>query len=98
VPENVVIGGIGYSRDKWEIDLQARWQSSFQDYQPIDSGFALQPVMVNNYVTMNGRIGYRLSDHVTLALAAQQFNVSRMYQTAAPPVERRVIATLTVRY
>jgi iron complex outermembrane receptor protein len=98
VPEHVVIGGIGYSREKWEADVQARWQSSFQDYRPINSSFFLQPVMVDNYVTLNARIGYRMTEHVTLALTAQQFNTSRLYQTAAPPVERRIIATLTVRY
>jgi len=93
-----VVGGIGYSREKWEADLQARWQSSFQDYRPIDSTFYLQPVMVDNYVTLNARIGYHLTDHVTLALSAQQFNTSRLYQSAAPPVERRIMGTLTVRY
>jgi hypothetical protein len=47
---------------------------------------------------MNGRIGYNVTDHVTVALSAQQFNTSRLYQTSAPPVERRIIASLTVRY
>ncbi len=58
----------------------------------------MQPYTVNNYVTMNGRIGYNVTDHVTVALSAQQFNTSRLYQTSAPPVERRIIASLTVRY
>jgi len=98
VPQDVVIGGVGYSREKWELDLQARWQSSFEDFRSVNSGFILQPVVVNNYVTLNGRIGYRVTDHVTVALSAQQFNTSRLYETGAPPVERRIIASLTVRY
>jgi outer membrane receptor for ferrienterochelin and colicins len=98
VPQHVLIGGIGYTWEKLELDAQVRWQSSYQDYRSTGDGFTLQPFTVDNYVTMNGRIGYQVTDHVTVALAAQQFNTSRLYQTAAPPVERRIIASLTVRY
>ena len=98
VPRNVVIGGIGYTWERLEMDLQARWQSSYQDYRSNPDAFTLQPYTVNNYLTMNGRIGYNVTDHVTVALSAQQFNTSRLYQTAGPPVERRIIASLTLRY
>jgi outer membrane receptor for ferrienterochelin and colicins len=94
----VVIGGIGYTWERLEMDLQARWQSSYQDYRSLGNGFTLQPYTVDNYLTMNGRIGYNITDHLTVALAAQQFNTSRLYQTSAPPVERRVIVSLTARY
>jgi iron complex outermembrane receptor protein len=97
-PQDVVVGGIGYTWEKLELDAQARWQSSYQDYRSIGNGFTLQPVVVDNYVTMNARIGYRVAEHVTVALSAQQFNTSRLYQTAAPPVERRILASLTVRW
>lgn len=98
VPQDVVTGGVGYSQDKWELDLEGRWQSSYQDFQPGGNELILQPVVVNNYVTLNARIGYRVTDHVTAALSAQQFNTSRLYETSAPPVERRIIASLTLRY
>jgi iron complex outermembrane receptor protein len=98
VPQHVVIGGLGYSWERLEIDVQARWQSSYQDYRSTTTSIYLQPVVVNNYLTMNGRIGYRLTDNLSVALSAQQFNTSLMYQTAAPPVERRIIASLTARY
>jgi iron complex outermembrane receptor protein len=97
-PQHVVVGGIGYSWERLEIDVQARWQSSYQDYRSTAASIYLQPVMVNNYLTMNGRIGYRVTDNLTVALSAQQFNTSRLYQTAAPPVERRIIASLTAHY
>jgi outer membrane receptor for ferrienterochelin and colicins len=98
VPQSVVVGGIGYTWEKLELDAQARWQSSYQDYKSNDNGIYLQPVVVNNYLTMDARIGYRMSEHVTVALSAQQFNTSQQYETAAPPVQRRIIASLTVRY
>jgi hypothetical protein len=58
----------------------------------------LQPIEVRNYLTLNARIGYRLVEHVTLAVAAQQFNTSRLLQTEGPPVERRVLASVTAGF
>ena len=97
VPEHVVIGGIGYTRGKWELDLLGRWQSSYLDYRLNDSRTALLPVNVDNYLTLDARVGYRLTETMTLSLSAQQFNQSRLLETAGPPVERRVIAGVTVR-
>ena len=97
-PRNVVDASIGYTRDRVEVDLQVRWQSSFIDYRPTGASFYLQPVEVRNYVTANARVAYKLTDRLTAALTAQQFNTSRLYQTAGPPVERRIIASLTARF
>jgi outer membrane receptor for ferrienterochelin and colicins len=97
VPQHVVIGGIGYSTDRLELDLMARWQSSFLDFRTPDDTITYQPVTIRNYITMNARIGYRLTDNVTVALTAQQFNRSSLVETAGPPTERRIIASVTVR-
>jgi iron complex outermembrane receptor protein len=94
-PRNVVIGGFGYSRDKWEMDLMARWQSSFLDYRMNQDRTALIPVTIDNYVTMNARIGYRVTENVTVALAAQQFNAPALADTAGPPIQRQIILSLT---
>ncbi len=96
-PENVVIGGIGYTRDKLELDLVARWQSSYLDFRLNPDRTALLPVDVDSYVTMNARVGYRLTDAVLMAVTAQQFNRSQLIETAGPLVERRIIASITVR-
>jgi hypothetical protein len=42
-------------------------------------------------------VGYRLTDSLTLALAAQQFNQSQLSETAGPPVQRQIIVSLTLR-
>jgi hypothetical protein len=94
-PNHVVIGGIGYSRDKWETDLMARWQSSFLDYRLNAQRTALLPIEVDNYITMTARIGYRLSETLTIALTAQQLNSEYLIETAGPPVERQIILSLT---
>jgi hypothetical protein len=97
-PRNVVIAGIGYSQGKWEADLQARWQSSYLDFRMGAGLTGLQPVTVQNYVTANGRIAYRVLENVTFALMLQQFNQARIAETAGPPVERRVILSATARF
>lgn len=97
-PRHVLTGGLGYSRDRWELDLTARWQSSYRDFQGLGRDFLLQEVEIRNYITFNARIGFRLTDNVTLALSAQQFNTSRLYQTAGTPVERQVIGSLSAHF
>ena len=52
---------------------------------------------MDNYVTLNARVGYRVTDWMLLALTAQQFNQSQLYETAGPPVERRIIASFSLR-
>jgi outer membrane receptor for ferrienterochelin and colicins len=98
VPRSVVAAGIGYTYDRLELDLLGRWQSSYRDFQGTGNGVLLQPVEVRNYLTLNARAGYRLTDNFTVSLTAQQFNTSRLLQTAGPPVERRVIAGVTARF
>jgi outer membrane receptor for ferrienterochelin and colicins len=98
VPRHVVTAGIGYTRDRLEMDLLGRWQSSYLDFQDLAGSVQLQPIEVQNYVTLNARVGYRLTDHLTAAVTAQQFNQSRIMQAAGPQVEREIIASVTVRY
>lgn len=97
-PTHVVVLGGGYSRGPWELNGQARWQSRFRDYRGDPSQNTLSPVEIPNYVTVNSRIAYKLTDNLTLALSAAQLNRSRLLQAAAPPVERRLFLSLTARY
>jgi outer membrane receptor for ferrienterochelin and colicins len=72
--------------------------SSYLDYRGTATSIYLEPIEVRNYLTMNRRAGYKLTDSVTLLLTGQRFNTSRLYQTAAPPVERQLIVSLTARF
>ncbi len=96
-PTHVVQLGGGYTQGRWEADVQGRWQSRYRDYA---SGGPLQfiPVEVPNYLQLNGRIAYKVTDGFTLALTGTQFNVSRLMQTAGTPVERRLFLTGTLRF
>lgn len=96
-PEHVVIGGIGYTRDRLELDMMARWQSSYLDYRLNGDRTALLPINVDNYISLSARIGYRLTDTLTAAVTARQFNQSQLLETAGPAVQRAVIVSLTAR-
>ena len=98
VPEHVVDAGIGYSFEKFEADLMARWQSSFLDVRAPRTPGPLQLVSVDNYITVNARIAYRVLENVTLAVAAQQLNAPSLITTAGAPQERRLIASVTARF
>jgi iron complex outermembrane receptor protein len=95
-PTHVIVLGGGYTYGKWECDVQSKWQSWFLDYRAIPTQSTLQPVMVGNYLTANARIGYRVTDNVTAALSAQQFNVSNLLVSAGPPIQRRIFLSLTI--
>ncbi len=96
-PQHTVILGGGYSVGKWEFDAQGRWQSTFQDFKASPySGF--DAVQVPNYISLNARAGYRVTENLTLSGTAQQFNVSRLTESAGPPVERRLILAATAHF
>ena len=95
-PTHVVVLGGGYSVGSWEFDVQGRWQSWFQDYRGDATTGTLVPAQVGNYLAADARIGYRVTDNITAAVSAQQFNVSHLTVTQGPPVERRIFLSLTV--
>lgn len=74
------------------------WQSSFLDVRAAPGLAPLELVKINNYVTFNARVGYRLTEHVTLAATAQQLNEPRLVTTGGAPMERRLIASVTARF
>ena len=95
-PTHAVVLGGGYTFERWEFDAQSRWQSWFLDYSANAASATLQPVMVNNYVMADARVGFRITDNATIALSAQQFNVSQLVVSAGPPIQRRVFVSLTI--
>jgi iron complex outermembrane receptor protein len=95
-PSHAVILGLGYTLPKWEFDAQGLWQSSYTDYSAGRVGE--YPVHIGNYVTLNARIGYRVTEYLTLSGTAEQFNASRVLESAGDYVDRRFIASANVRF
>jgi iron complex outermembrane receptor protein len=95
-PVHAVILGVGYSCGKWEFDVQGRYQTKFTDYTQ-NAAREVVPVVVPDYVTFAARVGYNVTDHLTIAGTAQQFNVSQLLESSIQYVDRRFIASVSYR-
>jgi len=95
-PTHAVVLTGGYTTGQWEFDAQTKWQSQFVDYSANPVNATLTPVMVANYILADVRVGYRVTDNITLGLTAQQFNRSHLMVSAGPPIEQRVFLSLTI--
>ncbi len=97
-PTNTIILGLGRSWRDFEIDVTGRWQSRFDDIAVSYDGNSLTRYKIDNYFTFDGRVGYNLTDKLTVAVSGRQLNQARITQTAGPPVERRVLGTVNLRF
>jgi len=93
-PTNAVIALLGYTWRRFDLDAQVRWQSYFQDFSSTPTSLQLQPVTVPNYVTLNARIGYRMTNWLTLSLTGQQLDAQHLTESAGLQTERRLLAGL----
>ena len=94
---SVIIGG-GYSWRRFDFDAHLRWQSHYDDFRLVIADLAFKEVTVPNYVTLDTRIGYRVTDRIDVAVLAQQLNRRSIVETAGLPVARQVIGSLKVRF
>ena len=97
-PKHMLKANLGWASGPWEIDSYFYYQSPTRGLEslPFASGSFLSPVP--DYLSVDARIAYRLTDWATLAISGQDLATSPQKQTAGPSVERRVFATLTVNY
>jgi iron complex outermembrane receptor protein len=95
-PTHVVDANLGWSGGRWEIDGYLRYESAFYGLEP--EGMLPTLTRIDDYVSIDGRIAYGLTDWATLALSAQNLGQSTQRQTAAPPVQRRIVGSFTARF
>ena len=102
-PKHVVKANLGWARGNWEIDTFLYYQSTTRGLARLPlppgsfiTGSFLTPVA--DYLSVDARIAYRVTDWATLAISGQNLAQSPQQQTSGPKVERRVFATLTVNY
>jgi iron complex outermembrane receptor protein len=93
-PTSVIDFGLGYTIGKWEADAQGKWQSRFTDYNKSISR-VFYPVNINDYVTLNARLGYSVTPRLTLAVAGQEVTAPQIDESAGLPADRRVLLTAT---
>lgn len=99
-PESHVRLLLGYTTGPWEFDGNGQWMSSTNMTRDLgtDIGLGFEPVSVENYYTVGGRIGYNILDKLNLALTGT--NISRAYtlESPYPAVERQVFLSLTGKF
>ena len=97
-PKHVVKANLGWASGPWEVDGYLYYQSPTRGLEapPFSGSSFLSPVP--DYLSVDARIAYRLTDWATLAVSGQNLGSSPQKQTAGPMVERRVFATVTVSY
>lgn len=97
-PTHAVVAGIGYSRGPFDVETQARWQSHFQDGALDLATGSIQQITIPNYFTMHARLGYRVTQQVTLSLVAEQLNRSRIVASAGLRTSRSLLAGVRVSF
>jgi iron complex outermembrane receptor protein len=95
-PKHLIKAGLGWARGDWEVDTYLDYQSSTEGLRFLGLGTALVPV--GAYVSLDGRVAYRLTDWATIAVSGQNLLQSPQQQTSGPAVERRIFATLSANY
>jgi len=102
-PTHSIIFGLGRTWRDFEADLSGRWQSSFDEIRVNGLSNAPQPAPlvryhIGNYVTLNARLGYNLTQNLTMAVSGQQLNASSLMQTSAPLTERRILGSVSLHF
>jgi iron complex outermembrane receptor protein len=95
-PTHVVNANLGWSAGPWEVDGYLRYESAFYGLTP--EGTSPSLIRIDDYVSIDGRVAYRIADWATLALSSQNLGQSSQHQTAGPAVARRVVGSLSARF
>ncbi len=97
-PINMANVHIGYQKGRWEADAFAHYVSSFsQPEPPLDMTIPTPLVEVPAYVSVSGRVGYKVGD-TTFSLSGQELQSAEATRTRGPDVERRLFASIEHRF
>ncbi|MEI8394725.1 MAG: TonB-dependent receptor [Rhodospirillaceae bacterium] len=97
-PVHTLIFGLGRSWGDFEADVAARWQSGYDDIRVSTDGTSFSRYQIGGYLTVDGRIGYKISDNLTVAMSGRQLNRRTINQTSGLTPERRVLGTVSIRF
>ena len=96
-PVHVVKANLGWAHDRWEMDGYLLYKSRFQGIQGNAQLLTLATLVpIPDYVSVDARIAYRVTDNLTLAISGQNLLQSPQKQTSAAMVERRVYVTASI--
>jgi len=96
IPRHQVKASLGWANSKWELDSYYRFESNNQGLQPGRIGTILVPVP--QHLSLDGRVGYNLTDRLTWSVSGQNLTHASQVQTSGPAVERRVLGTISFNF
>ncbi len=99
-PVSAIVFGLGYTKDKFEADLQGKWQSRYTDIilNVTPAGESYTPKIISDFVSFNARLAYNVTPHLVLAVTGTQLQSNQTIVSAGPEVARRVLFTGTYNF
>ncbi|QQG35153.1 MAG: TonB-dependent receptor [Micavibrio aeruginosavorus] len=95
-PTHTLNAHLGYANGPWEVDGYAQYVSDYDVL--LSNGVTYDPVEAGDHVSLAGRVGYKVTDNVTVALSGQELNHTDVGETAGPEKERQVFLSLTASF
>ncbi len=97
-PQHHVRLSLGYTTGPWEIDGFGQYLSKTDMLRSPDGGQTFPQYETVDYITISGRVGYKINENFTAALSGTNLNRGVTDSSAYPGVERQVFLTLTGRF
>ncbi len=88
----------GYTTGPWEFDANGQYLTASNMMRVNSALSTFAPSSTDDYVSIGGRIGYKISDTFTAALSATNINSAAVQESPYPAVERQVFLTLTGKF
>jgi iron complex outermembrane recepter protein len=95
-PRHQIKGNFGWNNPKWELDSFFRFESNNHGLEASATGTNL--VQIPAYLSVDGRVAYKLSNRFTWSVAGQNLTHASQVQTSGPAVERRVLGTISFNF
>ncbi len=99
-PHHLLSGRVGYTLGQWEMDLFGRYSAAYD--MPYASSQASAAVYgsqhVAGYVTVDARLGYNLTENLTVAVQGTSINLSEHDETSGSAVERQLFLTVSSKF
>lgn len=86
---------LGYTNGKWEADAFAHYVS---EYKVLRGPNAYTPIDAGSFISFSGRVGYKITDNVAVAVSGQDLLEHDVQETSAPGKERQVFLSLTASF
>jgi iron complex outermembrane receptor protein len=91
-PQHVVKAGLGWSSGPWEANAFLHYQSESAGLRRVGLFRVLVPVQP--FASVDARLGYRLTDRLTLAISGRDLFNAQQQQTSGPDVQRQFFVSL----